>query len=114
MKLSKVDFTDFTGREVSNPFTTQLNKWYKVKFVHYKGNGYRFRGTIDEEVILDAKNSVPHKYEHMKLKSQSITPIGNLRNIRIAGMFRIFVLCRRFQFLPRVGIRLLQNNISFR
>ena len=96
MKLSKVDFT---GREVSPPFTTQLNKWHKVKCVHYKSdNDYRFRGTVDGKVILDVKNLVPHNYEHMKLKSQSITPIGNLQKIRIAGMFRIIVYAEYFNF----------------
>ena len=120
MKLSKVDLTNgnFNGnnREVSPSLTTQLNIWYKVKCVHYNdANNYRFRGIVDGEVILDLKNLRPHNYKHMKLKSQSITPIGNLQNIRIAGKFNIVYIEDVYAvFLPRVGISLLQNNINSR
>jgi len=99
MKLSKVDFTDGKNREVSPPFTTQLNKWYKVKCVHYNdANNYRFRGTVDGEVILDLQNLDSHNYEYMKLRSQSINPIGNLQNIRIAGKFILFLYAEDFDF----------------
>ena len=110
-----MDFTDGTDRNISPSLTTQLNKWYKVKFVHYyNGNNYRIRATIDDEVIVDVKNLSPKNYKNMKLITNSTTSIGNLQKIRIAGKIMIFHYVLSFIKLyhPRDGIRLFQNNIK--
>ena len=72
--------------------TIEIFRWYKAKFVYYRdGDNYRFRGIINDNVLLDLKDLGPHNYEQMKLMSQSKTSIGNLRYIRITGRFIIFL-----------------------
>ena len=61
-----------------------------MEFVHYNDrNHYKIRATIDDEVIVDVKNLSPKNYKNMKLITNSITSIGNLQKIRIAGKFMI-------------------------
>ena len=117
MKPSLVDFTYKNDTDESPQLPTQFyNHWYKVKCVHYNdGNYYRIRGTIDGEVFFDLKDPSQRKFEDMKLLSDSTTPIGIFRNIRIDGKFGIFAYAEDLQFsLSRVGNSLLHNNVSSR
>lgn len=96
MKLSKVDFLH-EDIYLLPEFKIQLSEWYKVKFVHYHdGNDYRFKGTINGEVLLDLTKLGENKYDNMKLMSHTISPIGNLQKIRIAGK-SMFVYVRKFK-----------------
>ena len=116
MKPSLVDFTYKNDTDESTQLPAQFHHWYKVKCVHYNdGNYYRIRGTINGEVFFDLKDPSQRKFEDMKLLSDSTTPIGNLRNIRIDGKFGIFAYAEDLQFsLSRVGNSLLHNNVSSR
>ena len=79
---------DFLYKEgyVLSELKIELFKWHKVKLVYYHdGINHRFRGTIDDKVLLDLNDMGQYNFKYMNLLSRSLTPIGHLRNIRIAG-----------------------------